>query len=183
MAKTQLFRLKVGSHSVGINGVGPDGKPTQAKMYRASDPNNNIVESEEDLARADPQKFERYDGPMPARNAGPSAEEPPSPPPPDEFSRLQAESLRAMPASQLRQRSELLRQQLEQMEAAAEEAEKAEKAAAKKAPKPDESEDEDDLEGMTVQQLRDTAEEDGVELKSDMRKDEIIKAIRDARKG
>jgi hypothetical protein len=77
------FKLKAGSHAVGH---GPD-----ARFFSASDPKNCVIESEQNLARLDPLRFELHDGTIPkggGRVGGPEGEDdsdmeqdqPPGPP-------------------------------------------------------------------------------------------------------
>ena len=57
MAKKYRFRLKHGSHITGT--VSPEGESTIERFSAKG--SNNIVESDEDLAKTDPDKWERLD--------------------------------------------------------------------------------------------------------------------------
>lgn len=81
----EFFRLKSGGHV-----VGDVGKPTH-KYIRASDPNNNILESDIDLALEEPTRWERVHPTVAKSQMQASApggqvipNEPPSPLPPDQ---------------------------------------------------------------------------------------------------
>jgi hypothetical protein len=61
-----MFRLKVGSHAIGTG--------ESLVFYDANDPLRNVFESDQQLDKIDPAKFEKYEGPPvagPLRDAGP----------------------------------------------------------------------------------------------------------------
>lgn len=128
-----LYRLKSGSHLQGALRVD---KRTgeildQPRHYRWSDPNNNVVESDQNLALEDPHKWEVYAGsapPQATRNVPGSANYEPKPPPPPgpaEFAEAAMASGR-LSVVQARERAKQLREMAEQLEETADQAEAAE---------------------------------------------------------
>lgn len=188
----RLFRLKVGTHAEG-NGL-------ELATYRAAGmpgmpykPGQEIVASRINLAKWDPNKFEVYQGPLrPAPQVSGVMEEdededemlPPGPP--TDFDRAAAAVFGGvLSPEQKRMRAEQLRQQADALEESADtddEGGKAAQSRPRKAASATGGGEEDDLDDKTVEELRDLAEGEEVELRSDMRKDEIKQAIRTARK-
>lgn len=182
-----LFRLKAGSHCTGSG--------NDLRIFKSNDTQNNIVESEEELDQIDPGKFERYNGPLRSRGLKPGESGlakvrgqeglPNSPLPPDDMARAEAMAagVRLNP-DQAKKRAEQLRQQAQVLEDSA----KATEAALMKSQKEQKqqqedtaSEEEGDLEEMTVAELRDLADTEEIDLQGATRKDEIVRAIRNAR--
>lgn len=183
MAK-QLYRLKAGSHSVG--------EGLKSHVYNANDPKNNIIESEDNLAKFDPLKFERYEGEAPQRSTGPGEPgEPPPPPPPTDADRAEALAMsqartplqKMELAERLRQQADALEDEASNEEKAAQKSRKAARASqtADEDEGDDEDDTEDDLKGLTVADLREKAKEEEIDLPADAKKADILRTIREAR--
>jgi hypothetical protein len=192
-----LYLLKHGTHHTG--------EGTEARTYNAMDPNNRIVESEEDLAKSEPGRFEKYDGPAPAKGRQAhqlirEGEEPPPGPTTDE-DRAAAAAMKLTTPSDMKKRAEQLRKQADELEKQSAEAEKAMKSAKSKqagikeekpeeeeepvetaepAAAPEEEED-DELDSKNVQELKDLARQEGIPGYSQMTKDKLVQAIREKR--
>jgi len=97
------------------------------RYYRWNDPQNNIIESETNLALWDSNKFERYDGPLPdyiTDGSGIPPEMPPPPPPNSEAVAKAADMSRARTPVEAKAYAAELRKRADDVEEAAEQAEK-----------------------------------------------------------
>lgn len=191
MAGKMKFRLKAGSHTEGV-GAGQ-------RVYKSNDPTNCIIETDQDLAAFDPNKFEPYIGPLKARGlrgaeitAG-SGKDAPPPPTPDDFARAEAAARTSrtvpMSADTAKRRAEELRRQADELEQHAKQTEDAlkesmedEEEEEEEEKEPGEGDEEAQLEDLKVQELRDLAESEEIDLKGSTTKADIIKSIRQARK-
>jgi hypothetical protein len=108
-----MFRLKVGSHAIGTG--------ESLVFYDANDPLRNVFESDQQLDKIDPAKFEKYEGPpVPARSEMLVHGEMLPPPPPGPLEYADAEMARAMGQLELKQRAERLREMAKILEERAE---------------------------------------------------------------
>lgn len=110
-----FFKLKAGSHVVG-DGAG-------IKYFSANDPLNNVVESKDDLAAADPGKFERIEQPSgQAQARGLYGVEQPPGPSSGTDAQLQALAVQPMTQDEMKTRIKQLRELAEQLEGRAQQA-------------------------------------------------------------
>lgn len=180
-----FFRLKAGSAIV----ADPD-DPKKDKVLKATDA-DAILESDRDLAKEEPQRYEWVEAPAgkPRRAFSTARREPAPPGPPSDEDRAQADLLKPRTAAEQKTLAERLRQQAEQLEQAAEENEKAQKQADKEfnkanraAAKDEEAEAQSegtDFESMKVAELKDFAESNEVDLEGAHTKADIVAKLQD----
>jgi hypothetical protein len=198
------YLLKVGSFAAGT--VGDEKNPY--RQYQASDPANNVIESDQDLAARFPSKFSYYDGPAPKNtggilNPGPNyvrgQEGDPPPGPPSEQDVAEAAMAKPLTVSDARKRADWHRQQAEMLDqqasdserayAQSQEQQKAQKGEpseaapkAQSAPTQEKIPPDHELESKTKDELLDLAEYHEVNVHKSANKPEIIKALKQARK-
>lgn len=194
-----FYRLKHGSHSIGSG--------ANARTYRAKDFAANIVESDQDLAAMMPEKFEYHRGAVPddltGRPAGTKR---------DEFQNPEGKSLAQMRAaartidgdqagivetgSQTGESGNSTRspvqttrdrqQQGEGREQSSQKENQSSPSRRQSTPLDDPTEGDEDgdaLDGKTIAELKSIAEDEDVEIHGNMKKQELVNAIREARGG
>jgi hypothetical protein len=117
--QTGFYRLTKGSHSTGFG--------VDNRIFRANDPQNNIVESAEDLSASMPEKFVRVENPPQQKQQGrrpgmmtaPPQQGIKPPPAPTDEDREIITDFRPMSAEDRRRRAEQLRKRAEELENAA----------------------------------------------------------------
>lgn len=201
MPTKNLYRLKAGGYTQGRG----DDKDNPFRTFYSSDPNNNVVESELDLAADDPEKFEPYKGPRPKSLGGPGVrltgtDDPgsvsvsgsgPAPGPTKASAVADAAVMSGtLTADDMERRAEEMERQIKLLrdgakrtrqaqEAGEKEAAQQAKADAPKAGKAAESgADGTDFDAMTKDELVAYAEENEIEVKKSAKVDEIRAAVK-----
>jgi hypothetical protein len=105
-----LFKLRAGAHTTGAG--------AEMKFYRAQDPKASIVESDEDLAKLEPARWEPYEGPAPGEEEE-AEPEPPPPPPAGDAERAAARDLEYQTAEAKEAAAARLRERADALEAGA----------------------------------------------------------------
>lgn len=170
-----FFRLKVGTAEV----AHPD-DPKKSRIVKSTDPDNNWIESDQDLAAKEPHRYEYIERP-PAAARLPKREisrDPAPPPPPTEVDRLVASLTRPMSAEERKKAREQLQKQLEILD---EQAAANEKARLEDTSDPADTPESEgtDFESMRVAELREFAEKNEVDLDGAHTKADIVAKLQE----